>query len=66
MPREITLDKAEERAFEVEIVSRLLESYPQALQDSEIAAVSGLLARLSGEVVCYFIEERAERGEKNV
>lgn len=65
MPREITLEKAEERAFEVEIISRLLDSYPHILQDSELSAITGLLSRLSGEVSCFFIEEQAERREKN-
>ncbi|MER0046546.1 hypothetical protein ABRP56_09140 [Pectobacterium odoriferum] len=63
MAREITLEKAEERAYEVEVISRMLEVHPDKLEESDISAVAGLLARLSGEVVCYFIEESAERRE---
>jgi hypothetical protein len=60
MSHEITLAKAVEKAEQAEVVSRLLESYPHRLEDSEVTAIASLLARLTGEVATWLIEEQAQ------
>ncbi len=61
MSHEITLEQAAERAHQVEIIARLMESYPHQLMDCEIEAISALIARLSGSVVTWLGEEMAQR-----
>ncbi|WP_064761071.1 hypothetical protein, partial [Escherichia coli] len=46
------------------IICRLLEVYPDKLNDGDISALAGLLAKLSGSVALWLIDERAERYEK--
>lgn len=58
--KEITLHEAAERAHQTEIICRLLEAYPNKLND-DISALAGLLARLSGSVALWLIDERVER-----
>lgn len=61
MSHEITLAKAAEKAEQAEVVSRLLESYPHQMAESEVSAIASLLARLTGEVSTWLIEEQAQR-----
>ncbi len=64
MSHEITLDEAAEDAMQAEIVCRLLEHYPCALEDSDISAIATLLRRLTGNVAVWLIEEQAQREGK--
>ncbi|EJA5588488.1 hypothetical protein MWU33_003691 [Escherichia coli] len=50
--QEFTLNEIAERAQQVEIICRLLEVYPNKLNDGDISALAGLLAKLSGSVAC--------------
>ncbi|HAW4102368.1 TPA: hypothetical protein JLV12_001555 [Escherichia coli] len=59
--KEITLHEAAERAHQTEIICRLLEVYPDKLNDGDISALASLLARLSGSVALWLIDERVER-----
>ncbi|ALX93935.1 hypothetical protein AV650_10385 [Serratia fonticola] len=61
MSQEITLAKAAEKAEQAEVVSRLLESYPHQMAESEVTAIASLLAQLTGEVATWLIEEQAQR-----
>ncbi len=61
MSSEHTLEKAALQAHQAEIVSRMLESYPHQMVDSEIEAIASLLARLTGYVSAYLIEELATK-----
>lgn len=64
MSHEITLEQAHERAYQVEIIARLMESYPHRMADCDIEALSALIARLSGNVVTWLGEEMAQREGK--
>lgn len=59
--QEITLEQATERAHQSEIVCRLIESYPHQLESNEVAALATLLARLTGNVTAWLMEEQAQR-----
>lgn len=59
--QEITLHEAAQRAHQTEIICRLLEVYPDKLNDGDISALASLLARLSGSVALWLIDERVER-----
>lgn len=61
MKREFNLEQVIERAHQAEIICRMMESYPDKFVDSEITAISSLLSRLTGNVVCWLIEEQAEQ-----
>lgn len=54
-----TLAQVTEMAHQAEIVSKLIESYPHEFQMGEITAISALLAKLSGSVASWLIEEQA-------
>ncbi|HFG2648185.1 TPA: hypothetical protein ACGGGD_003497 [Escherichia coli] len=62
--QEITLHEAAERAHQTEIICRLLEVYPDKLNDDDISALAGLLAKLSGSVALWLINERFKRYEQ--
>ena len=64
MSHEITIEQAAERTHQVNIISRLMESYPHTLDDWEVEAMSSLIDRLSGSVSAWFLEEMAQRGHK--
>ncbi|QWA12775.1 hypothetical protein GTU79_08815 [Sodalis ligni] len=64
MSHELTLDEAAERATQAEIVCRLLEHYPCAMESSDISAIATLLRRLTGNVAAWLIEEQAHREGK--
>lgn len=55
MAHEITLEKAEEMAYQAELISRLLESHPDQLQDGDVTAIASLLAKLTGRVTSWLI-----------
>lgn len=61
MSHEITIAQAAERACQAETICRLIESYPQQLQESEIASLASLLQRLSGDAAAWMMEEMAQR-----
>ncbi|WP_426784533.1 hypothetical protein [Serratia sp. 2C06] len=61
MSQEITLEQAAERAHQSEIVCRLIESYPDQLESGEVTALASLLARLTGNVTVWLMEEQAQR-----
>ncbi|QLJ67773.1 hypothetical protein HP437_22455 [Serratia marcescens] len=61
MSHEITLEQATERAHQSEIVCRLIESYPHQLESGEVTALASLLARLTGNVTTWLMEEQAQR-----
>ncbi|EIG6210395.1 hypothetical protein EK642_000339 [Escherichia coli] len=62
--QEFTLNEIAERAQQVEIICRLLEVYPDKLTDDDISALAGLLAKLSGSVALWLINERFKRYEQ--
>ncbi|EGZ0446961.1 hypothetical protein GOY96_001902 [Escherichia coli] len=62
--QEFTLNEITERAQQVEIICRLLEVYPNKLNDGDISALAGLLAKLSGSVALWLIDERFKRYEQ--
>ncbi|EES1646376.1 hypothetical protein KS650_001854 [Escherichia coli] len=62
--KEITLHEAAERAHQTEIICRLLEVYPDKLNDGDISALAGLLARLSGNVSAWLIAEGEQYNEQ--
>ncbi|HBW2186536.1 TPA: hypothetical protein MEL01_005729, partial [Klebsiella pneumoniae] len=41
---DITLQKAASKAYQAEIVARMLENYPYKLTDSDVESVASLLA----------------------
>ncbi|WON77025.1 hypothetical protein [Serratia sp. UGAL515B_01] len=61
MSQEITLEQAAERAHQAEIVCLMMKHYPGSLVDSEVTAIAALLARLTGDVAAWLIEEEAQR-----
>lgn len=56
---DITLQKAATKAYQAEVVARMLESYPHKLTDSDVETVASLLADLIGPVAAYFIEKES-------
>ncbi len=64
MSSEYTLEKATLQAHQAEIISRMLEDCPHQMDDSEIEAIASLLARLTGYVTAYLIEELAMKERK--
>lgn len=57
---DITLHKAASKAYQAEIVARMLESYPHKLTDSDVESVASLLADLIGPVAAYLIEAESK------
>lgn len=57
----ISLHKAAEKAYQAEIVSRMLEEYPSKLTEPDIAAISSLLSSLIGPVAAFLIEETSKK-----
>lgn len=64
MSADITIHQAAEKAHQVELINLLIESHPNQLQDSEISALSSLMAKLSGDV-CVFLQEEIAAQEDN-
>ncbi|EPK3133343.1 hypothetical protein I9723_002545 [Morganella morganii] len=63
MSADITIHQAAEKAQQVELINLLIESHPHQLQDSEISALSSLMAKLSGDVCVFLQEEIAAQGD---
>lgn len=63
MSHEITLEQAADSAWQVEIIARLMESYPHKMLDCEVAAMASLIAKLSDQAVMWMGEEMAQRGK---
>ncbi|MFP7327439.1 hypothetical protein [Serratia marcescens] len=65
MSQEITLEQAIEQAIErarqANVVCLLMESYPDQLESDEITVLATLLARLTGNVAAWLMEEQAQR-----
>lgn len=61
MAHEISISQAAERAHQAEIICRMMESYPDRMADSEVQAIASLLARLTGDVCTWLIEEQASK-----
>ena len=61
MSHEITLEQATERARQANVVCLLMESYPDQLESDEVTALASLLARLTGNVTAWLMEEQAQR-----
>lgn len=61
MAHEMSLDQVAERAHQAEIICRMMESYPDAMADSEVLAIASLLRRLTGDVSAWLIEEQASK-----
>ncbi|MDK2377296.1 hypothetical protein [Serratia fonticola] len=59
MSHEITLDKTAQKAEQANVICLLLESYPHRMDDSEVTAIAALLARLTGEVATWLLEEQS-------
>lgn len=64
MSHEITLEQAAERACQAEIICKLIECHSNQLEGSEVTAVAALLARLTGNVAVWLMEEQAQRGKR--
>lgn len=61
MSHEISLNQAAEMAHQAEVVSRMLELYPNDMDGADISAVAQLLKCLTGNVAVWLIEEQAQR-----
>lgn len=59
MAHEISLEQVTERAHQAEIICRMMESYPDRMVDSEIQAMASLLAKLTGGVCAWLMEEQS-------
>lgn len=57
---DITLQKAASKAYQAEIVARMLESHLHKLTDSDIESIASLLADLIGPVAAYLIDEESK------
>lgn len=56
---DLTLQKAAAKAYQAEVVARMLENYPHKLTDYDVEAVASL-ADLIGPVAAYLIEEESK------
>lgn len=65
MSYEITLEQAAERAHQVEVIARMMESYPHRMVESEVIAMASLIARLSGDTAAFLIEAQAQKERGN-
>ncbi|VDA43348.1 hypothetical protein [Klebsiella pneumoniae] len=61
---DITLQKAASKAYQAEIVARMLENYPHKLTDSDVESVASLLADLIGPVAAYLLRKSLKPGLK--
>jgi len=59
MAHEITLEQATERAHQAEVICRMMESHPDKMDDSEVQAMASLLAKLTGGVCAWLMEEQS-------
>lgn len=59
MAHEISLEQEKEKAHQAEIICRMMEVYPNKMDCTEIAVLSSLLSKLTGDVCAWLIEEQA-------
>ncbi|QHP75908.1 hypothetical protein EKQ45_08050 [Proteus vulgaris] len=59
MSSNITLQQAAEQAHQLEIISLMIESYPNKFTDGDFIALASLMAKLSGNVTAFLIEKSA-------
>ncbi|HDU3682793.1 TPA: hypothetical protein QIZ27_004589 [Klebsiella aerogenes] len=64
MSHEQSLESVMEKAHQAEIISKMLEVYPNKINDSEITAIASLLTNLTGDVAAWLIEELSLREGK--
>ncbi|EMJ8296036.1 hypothetical protein [Klebsiella aerogenes] len=64
MSHEQSLESVMEKAHQAEIISKMLEVYPNKITDSEITALASLLTNLTGDVAAWLIEELSLREGK--
>ena len=64
MSHEQSLESVIEKAHQAEIISKMLEVYPNKITDSEITALASLLTNLTGDVAAWLIEELSLREGK--
>ncbi|MFV3027279.1 hypothetical protein ACNI4H_22230 [Klebsiella aerogenes] len=64
MSHEQSLESVMEKAHQAEIISKMLEVYPNKTTDSEITAIASLLTNLTGDVAAWLIEELSLREGK--
>ena len=57
---DITLQKAATKAYQAEIVARMLENYPHKMTDSEVESVASILVDLISPVAASLIEEESK------
>lgn len=60
---DIKLYQAEEYARQIEMVSRMLEVYPNQTSDREISAIASLIANLAGKIAAYLDKELIRDGD---
>ncbi|MGI3476325.1 hypothetical protein ACRU1U_15465 [Providencia stuartii] len=64
MSAEITIHQAAEKAQQLEMITLMLPNYPRNLTQSDIVAISSPMAKLSGDVAAFLIEESAREATK--
>ncbi|WP_024557623.1 hypothetical protein ACP26F_09770 [Franconibacter pulveris 1160] len=64
MAHEISLEQALEKSCLMETVLRMLESYPDHIDEAQLSSVVTLTRTLAGEVYCWLLEEQSQRGNK--
>lgn len=64
MSHEQSLESVMEKAHQAEIISKMMEVYPNKITDSEITAIASLLTNLTGDVAAWLIEELSLREDK--
>ncbi|HBV9683085.1 TPA: hypothetical protein MEA26_004502 [Klebsiella aerogenes] len=64
MSHEQSLESVMDKAHQAEIISKMLEVYPNKITDSEITAIASLLTNLTGDVAAWLIEELSLREGK--
>ncbi|HBQ0421852.1 TPA: hypothetical protein L7I76_004233 [Klebsiella aerogenes] len=64
MSHEQSLESVMEKAYQAEIISKMLEVYPNKITDSEVTAIASLLTNLTGDVAAWLIEELSLREGK--
>ncbi|WIF72346.1 hypothetical protein QN092_00125 [Proteus vulgaris] len=57
MSANITLQQAAEQAHQLEIISLMIESYPNKFTDGDFIALASLMAKLSGDLAVFIQEE---------
>lgn len=50
MAHEFSLEQAKEKAYQAEIICKMIELYPNKMDCSEIEAIAALLSKLTSDV----------------